>query len=160
GAIREAEAMFRARAGQHLDGFEVWDGKRFVYRLPPGLDDAVLKPTDDRRSDIMRSFYRSILSLDQTCRWLTLLRDRIGHFVGRRAHRVCPLNPSDLFGRAVARSRPSYTFGLVGTILTVVAPAYGQTLDAKRIPIAVADLDYADTSGEVRNQQAEHEARL
>jgi uncharacterized protein DUF2380 len=50
--------------------------------------------------------------------------------------------------------------GLLGTILTAVAPAYGQELVAERIPIAVADLDYADTSGEVRNQQAEHEARL
>jgi hypothetical protein len=50
--------------------------------------------------------------------------------------------------------------GLLGTILTAVSSAYGQELVAERIPIAVADLDYADTSGEVRNQQAEHEARL
>ena len=50
--------------------------------------------------------------------------------------------------------------GLLGTILTAVAPAYGQELVAERIPIAVADFDYADTSGEVRNQQADHEARL
>lgn len=111
---------------------------------------------------MMRSFYRSILRRNQTWRRLAPLRDRIGHFVDltRRARRVRSLNPSDLFGRAVSRTRVSCMLGLLGTILTAVAPAYGQELVAERIPIAVADLDYADTSGEVRNQQAEHEARL
>lgn len=32
--IKEAEARFRESADQNYDGFEVWDGKRFVYRFP------------------------------------------------------------------------------------------------------------------------------
>lgn len=32
--IQQAEALFRERAGRHFDGFEVWDGRRFVYRFP------------------------------------------------------------------------------------------------------------------------------
>jgi hypothetical protein len=34
--IREAKALFDQRGGS-FDGFEVWDGKRFVYR-PPSPD--------------------------------------------------------------------------------------------------------------------------
>jgi hypothetical protein len=30
--IRQARALFEARAGQKFDGFEVWDLNRFVYR--------------------------------------------------------------------------------------------------------------------------------
>jgi hypothetical protein len=30
--IEEARSVFAQRAGQHFDGFEVWDGTRFVYR--------------------------------------------------------------------------------------------------------------------------------
>ena len=34
--IREAQAkFFERRADEHYDGFEVWDGKRFVYQFPP-----------------------------------------------------------------------------------------------------------------------------
>src|SRR5262249_49175922 len=40
------------------------------------------------------------------------------------------------------------------------APSSGQDGPAPRIPIAIADFDYTDTSGEVRNQKAEHDARL
>jgi hypothetical protein len=32
--VKEAETKFRERADQNYDGFEVWDGKRFVYRFP------------------------------------------------------------------------------------------------------------------------------
>ncbi|HEX3756138.1 MAG TPA: hypothetical protein VHV26_13785 [Rhizomicrobium sp.] len=31
--IAEAEKMFKARV-PHIEGFEVWDGPRFVYRYP------------------------------------------------------------------------------------------------------------------------------
>jgi len=41
-----------------------------------------------------------------------------------------------------------------------LAPCRGQQLPPARIPIAVADFDYADASGEVRNQAAAHDARL
>ena len=30
--IKEARNVFEQHAGQHFDGFEVWDGTRFVYR--------------------------------------------------------------------------------------------------------------------------------
>jgi len=30
--IAEARRLFQQHAGQHFDGFEVWDGTRFVYR--------------------------------------------------------------------------------------------------------------------------------
>ena len=33
--IREAQAkFFERRAAEHCDGFDVWEGKRFVYRFP------------------------------------------------------------------------------------------------------------------------------
>ena len=33
--IRRAETLFRdLSSAQGFDGFEVWDGKRFVYRFP------------------------------------------------------------------------------------------------------------------------------
>ena len=31
--IKEAEALFDARSSDHIDGFEVWDTRRFVYRF-------------------------------------------------------------------------------------------------------------------------------
>jgi Protein of unknown function (DUF2380) len=110
----------------------------------------------------MKTSYCSILRSNQIWRRLSPLRDRIGHFIDltRRARRArCP-NLSDSFRRAAPRSRVGYTLALAGTVLAALAPAHGEELAAQRIPIAVADLDYADTSGEVRNQQAEHEARL
>jgi hypothetical protein len=30
--IKEARSALAQQAGQHFDGFEVWDGTRFVYR--------------------------------------------------------------------------------------------------------------------------------
>ena len=30
--IEEATSAFKQHAAQHFDGFEVWDGTRFVYR--------------------------------------------------------------------------------------------------------------------------------
>jgi hypothetical protein len=30
--VEEARSVFEQQAGQHFDGFEVWDGTRFVYR--------------------------------------------------------------------------------------------------------------------------------
>src|SRR5215475_4266609 len=120
------------------------------------------KPKAGCRCDIMRSLCHSILRLNQTWQRLRPLRNRIGHFIEltRRARRVSWPNSLDLLGRAVSSARATCTLGLAGTVLTAVAPAFGQEVVADRIPIAVADLDYADTSGEMRNQQTEHEARL
>ena len=33
--IRQAKLLFQEHAAQRYDGFEVWDGNRFVYRSPP-----------------------------------------------------------------------------------------------------------------------------
>ena len=30
--VEEAKSVFAQQAGQQFDGFEVWDGTRFVYR--------------------------------------------------------------------------------------------------------------------------------
>jgi len=46
----------------------------------------------------------------------------------------------------------------MAAILLLSAPARGEAVEA--VVIAVADFDYTDTSGEVRDQQAEHAARL
>lgn len=44
-------------------------------------------------------------------------------------------------------------------ILILSGPARGEDI-ARPIPIAVADFDYSDTSGEPRDQREEHAARL
>ena len=37
GRIAEARELFRSKgASRGADGFEVWDGLRFLYRFPPG----------------------------------------------------------------------------------------------------------------------------
>jgi hypothetical protein len=61
--------------------------------------------------------------------------------------------------RTVGKSVAILTLGAMAT-LTVWAPVRAQERPGPRIPIAVADFDYADTSGELRNQEAEHQARL
>jgi len=48
--------------------------------------------------------------------------------------------------------------GLAAAIF-VVSSVRSEDLKAPPIPIAVADFDYFDTSGEPTNQQAEHQAR-
>ena len=45
-------------------------------------------------------------------------------------------------------------------MLVVAAPARAAQEAPAAIPIAVPDLDYVDTSGEVRDQSKEHESRL
>jgi hypothetical protein len=50
------------------------------------------------------------------------------------------------------------SLGLAVVIATGLARAEVQTTPL--VPVAVADFDYVDTSGEVRDQRAEHEARL
>jgi len=50
-------------------------------------------------------------------------------------------------------------FGLASIILLPM-PARSDELKAAPVPIAVADFDYTDTSGEPIDQQAEHRARL
>jgi hypothetical protein len=50
--------------------------------------------------------------------------------------------------------------GLAGAMLVLASPSRADDPNAGQIPIAVADFDYTDTSGEVGNQQAEHAARL
>jgi hypothetical protein len=32
--IQQAKSLFAERAAHKYDGFEVWDGKRFIYREP------------------------------------------------------------------------------------------------------------------------------
>jgi hypothetical protein len=54
----------------------------------------------------------------------------------------------------------SCVLALAGVIFAALTSASGEQRVAEPIPIAVADLDYADTSGEARDQQAEHAARL
>jgi len=34
--VEEAKSLFAQQAGQQFDGFEVWDGTRFVYRSDVG----------------------------------------------------------------------------------------------------------------------------
>jgi hypothetical protein len=50
--------------------------------------------------------------------------------------------------------------GLAAAMLVLAAPSWADGPTATRIPIAVADFDYTDTSGEAGNQRAEHAARL
>ena len=52
------------------------------------------------------------------------------------------------------------TLALGAMLLATPAPADAEQPAVARVPIAIVDLDYADTSGEARDQQAEHEARL
>jgi hypothetical protein len=58
---------------------------------------------------------------------------------------------------ALCRSA-GFVLGL-GVFLTL-SSARSEEVKAPPIPIAVADFDYFDTSGEPTNQQAEHQARL
>lgn len=60
----------------------------------------------------------------------------------------------------MARNVTSVILSLAVAMVLSSAPSSGQDGPAPRIPIAVADFDYVDTSGEVRNQEAEHAARL
>lgn len=40
--IRQAKALFRQHVAlREYDGFEVWSGKRFVYREPPDVQASV-----------------------------------------------------------------------------------------------------------------------
>jgi Protein of unknown function (DUF2380) len=50
--------------------------------------------------------------------------------------------------------------GAAIALLLIAAPARADTPPADPLPIVVADLDYTDTSGEARDQRAEHAARL
>jgi hypothetical protein len=65
---------------------------------------------------------------------------------------------SDFHGARVVRRLAGAALGL-GVFLTL-SPARSEEGKAPPIPIAVADFDYFDTSGEPTNQQAEHQARL
>ncbi len=59
---------------------------------------------------------------------------------------------------AALRKSAGLALGL-GVFLTL-SSAHGEEVKTPPIPIAVADFDYFDTSGEPTNQQAEHQARL
>ena len=52
--------------------------------------------------------------------------------------------------------------GLAWLVLVLIAspPARSEESPARPVPIAVADLDYIDTSGEPTDQRAAHQARL
>ena len=60
---------------------------------------------------------------------------------------------------AAVRQLAGFALGLAGAILAL-SPARSDDAKAPPIPIAVADFDYFDTSGEPTNQQAEHQVRL
>ena len=62
--------------------------------------------------------------------------------------------------KSVLRTWIASVSALLCMIMTLAAPSYGQDAAVEPIPIAVAEFDYRDTSGEVRDQQAEHAARL
>jgi coenzyme F420-reducing hydrogenase delta subunit len=72
---------------------------------------------------------------------------------GRRRQRIEP-RPLGLREMAPAAS------SLAAALLIGAAPARGEGPRMQPIPIAVADFDYVDTSGEARDQRADHEARL
>ena len=36
--VRQAKELFEQNAGPNMHGFEVWFGRPFVYRWPPGLE--------------------------------------------------------------------------------------------------------------------------
>ena len=50
--------------------------------------------------------------------------------------------------------------GLACAIATAAGPARAEDQKTQPVSIVVADFDYLDTSGEARDQRAEHEARL
>lgn len=45
-------------------------------------------------------------------------------------------------------------------VLMILVPAWADDPRSPAVPIAIAGFDYVDTSGEPKNQQAEHQARL
>jgi hypothetical protein len=54
----------------------------------------------------------------------------------------------------------SWTAGVALAMGIVTGLAWAEGESTAPVPIAVADFDYVDTSGEVRDQRVEHEARL
>lgn len=50
--------------------------------------------------------------------------------------------------------------GSAFAVVMLLEPAWANDPPTRTIPIAVAGFDYIDTSGEARNQEAEHQARL
>ena len=50
--------------------------------------------------------------------------------------------------------------GLACAVFMLSASAWADDPQSRTIPIAVADFDYVDTSGEANNQQDQHQARL
>jgi hypothetical protein len=43
--IRQAEVRFHEHARYDYDGFEVWDGDRFIYRIPADRHEATNTPS-------------------------------------------------------------------------------------------------------------------
>jgi len=62
--------------------------------------------------------------------------------------------------RLTVLKRPATASGLALTIVIAAGFAWAEGERTAPVPIAVADFDYVDTSGEVRDQRVEHEARL
>jgi Protein of unknown function (DUF2380) len=58
------------------------------------------------------------------------------------------------------RTRPWAAGSLALAMVIAAGLAWAEGERTAPVPIAVADFDYVDTSGEVRDQRAEHEARL
>jgi hypothetical protein len=61
---------------------------------------------------------------------------------------------------SAALNLPRVATGLVFAVVIAAGPARAEGQRTQPVPIAVVDFDYLDTSGELRDQHAEHEARL
>ncbi|HLN11233.1 MAG TPA: DUF2380 domain-containing protein [Xanthobacteraceae bacterium] len=59
-----------------------------------------------------------------------------------------------------ARRVLAHLAGFAGVIVIAALPSHADDLQVRPLTIAVADFDYTDMSGEARDQQAEHAARL
>lgn len=71
-------------------------------------------------------------------------------------HRCPKSHVRRAWAAAVRRSGLTLCLTLIGALLVAALPARG----AEPLPIAVADFDYRDTSGEPRDQRAEHAEQL
>jgi hypothetical protein len=75
------------------------------------------------------------------------------HSAGRRSRQV-------LDWTTAARQILGRASGAACALLILLAPGRGEQAPVPPRTIAVAEFDYTDTSGEVRDQRAEHQARL
>jgi len=80
--------------------------------------------------------------------------------LNRDTGRIAPRAEPAVRRTAAMRRLTSCALGLAWVVLIASASAQSEELKASPIPIAVADFDYIDKSGEPTDQKAEHQARL